>query len=177
MRALLTLVAAMILVEPRPATAIEEPTLRVDADLAYACFADTRRYHGAMAGVNAGYDLSEYWTLRTGYGLGEHRSKSEAFRVHLATAGIQYRLDVLAYVPWLEVLPAAYLTQGEGGPTEGLTFGVAVGTGLDWLMNPTWSLGVAGHFHQMLDEDRFPAYLTLGVRLGYRWTLGDPFAP
>ena len=40
-----------------------------------------------------------------------------------------------------------------------------------------WSVGFVARYHQLFDEDRFPAYFTASVRLGYRWSLGDPFAP
>lgn len=162
---------------PAAALALDEPEFRLDAEVGYACFAEDRRYHGGLAGLDAGYAFTDFWVLRGGYALGEHRSKGAAFRVHQASVGVRYQLDVFEYVPWLSLSPTAYYVTGDDVAPQGFSGGVQAGLGFDWLMSESWALGFAARYHRLFGNDRFPAYLTLGARLGYRWVLGDPFQP
>ncbi|MEZ4472997.1 MAG: hypothetical protein R3F60_19875 [bacterium] len=141
----------------------------------YVCAAATRRFHGAGATADAVFQLSELIAVRGLAAHGEHQSKGESFRVERLGVGLRLHLDVFEYVPWLEATPTAYLTTGDV-PTDG-AFGLAVGFGFDRLLTPTWSVGVGGAYHQVFGEDRVPAYLDVGLRVGYRWVFGDPFAP
>lgn len=158
---------------PDAAWALDDPQVRVEVDTGYACFADDRRFHGLFGGLEAMYAFNGFWALRGGVAHGEHRSKGEAFGVTQATFGARYQLDVFTYVPWIDVSAASYVAGGTD--SRDLSGGVAVGFGFDYLLDPTWSLGFAGRYHQVFGNERFPAYVTLGARLGYRWTLGDPF--
>ncbi|MCA9537548.1 MAG: hypothetical protein KC620_01595 [Myxococcales bacterium] len=160
---------------PRLARATDDPVLRIDGEAGYACYGEDRRYHGMFASAEAAYAWNTLFAVRGGYGLGVHRSKGDAFEIHQVSAGLRYQLDVFTYVPWVDLSPAVYFRSGEGGPADDVTGGVAVGLGFDYLFDPAWSLGFAAHYHQMLGADRFPAYLTLGLRLGHRFVIGDPF--
>lgn len=160
-----------------PARALDEPVLRLDAEVGYAGYADERRYHGMFAAADAGFAFNDFWGLRAGYGFGLHRGKSRAFETHQLGAGLRYQFDVFHYVPWLDLSPTVYLVSGEGGPGAGTHFGVAAGLGFDRLLDPRWSIGAGARYHQLFGQERFPAYLTVVVRLGHRWTFGDPFAP
>lgn len=97
------------------------------------------------------------------------------FQVHQLSLGGRYQLDVFAYVPWIEVSPTLTFTEGEGAPTN--RWGFAVGAGADRLLDEHWSVGVGGHLHALFGDAEFPPYMTVTIRFGYRWTLGDPFAP
>lgn len=160
-----------------PAHALDEPVLRLDAEVGYAGYADERRYHGMFAGLDGAFTLDDFWGIRAGYGFGHHRGKGQAFDAHQLSAGLRYQLDVFHYVPWIDLSPALYLVPDEGGPGAGAHFGVAAGLGFDRLLDPRWSVGFSARYHQLFGQERFPAYLTLSVRLGHRWTFGDPFAP
>ncbi len=160
-----------------PAAAFDEPVLRLDAEMGYAGYAEERRYHGMFAGLDAAFTFDDFWGVRAGYGLGVHRGKSRAFEVHQLAVGARYQLDVFHYVPWIDLSPALYLTSGEGGPGGDPQLGVAAGVGLDRLFDERWSLGVGARYHQLFGQERFPSYLTVMVRVGHRWTFGDPFAP
>lgn len=166
-------VALALLAVPAVTHAFDDPALHLEVDTGYACFADDRRFHGLYAGAEARYALDGFWALRAGAIHGEHRSKGEAFRVSQASLGLRYALDVFTWVPWLDLSGVGYGTSGTDAPE--LAGGVAIGFGFDYLLDPTWSLGFGGRYHQVFGHERFPAYVTLGARLGYRWTLGDPF--
>lgn len=167
----------LALLAPTPAEALDEPVLRADVELGYAGYADTRRYHGMFAGAEAAYAFDDFWALRGGYGFGLHRGKGDAFQTHQVSIGARYQLDVFHYVPWIDLSPTLYAASGDGGPGDGLHAGVVAGLGFDRLLDPQWSIGFAARYHQIVGRDRFPAYLTLSVRLGHRWTFGDPFSP
>lgn len=176
---LLLLAATLVAVvcEPASAAAFDGPTLRADAELGYAGYAAKRRYHGMFAGAESALMFDGFWGLRAGYGYSLHRSKGDAFDVHLASLGVRYQLDVFEYVPWVDLSPSFYAFTGDGGVESSPLFGFVAGLGFDRLLDPSWSIGAAARYHQLFGEDRFPAYLTLSIRLGYRWTFGDDFAP
>ncbi len=163
-----------VVASPDLARAQDDPSVRLEVDTGYACFAADRRFHGLYGGLEAMYAFNGFWAIRGGITHGEHRSKGDAFSVTQATLGARYQLDVFTYVPWVDVSGASYAAGGTD--SRDLSAGYALGFGFDYLLDPTWSLGFAGRYHQVFGNERFPAYVTLGARLGYRWTLGDPFA-
>jgi len=163
----------VLLASPVVAGPIDDPSLRVEVDTGYACFADERRFHGLYAGLESAYVLDGFWGLRGGLAHGAHRSKGEAFDVTQTSLGVRYQLDVFTYVPWLDVSGVAFAVDGDDAPE--LAGGLAFGFGFDYLLDSHWSLGFVGRYHQVFGLERFPAYVTLGARLGYRWNLGDPF--
>lgn len=172
------LVVALVALAPTaPARALDEPVLCLDAELGYGGYADERRYHGMFAGLESAFALSDFWGLRAGYGFAVHRGKGKAFETQLIGLGVRYQLDIFHYVPWIDLSPTAYVVSGDGGPGSGGHFGIGAGLGFDRLLDPRWSLGVGARYHMLFGQSRFPAYLTVAVRLGYRWTFGDPFAP
>lgn len=179
MRTALALVCALVssLLAPAPAAALDEPVWRLDAELGYAGYANERRYHGMFAGLETAWAFTDFWALRGGYGYSLHRSKGDTFDVHQASLGIRYQLDVFEYVPWVDLSPGFYAFVGDGGVEASPLFGFSAGLGFDRLLDPAWSLGFAARYHQLVGEDRFPAYLTLSIRLGRRFVFGDAFAP
>jgi hypothetical protein len=138
----------------------------------YVCYADSRRYHGAAAGVDAIYAFNDYLAIRGRYAHGEHRGKAVVRVDRLAVAG-RLQLDVAHLVPWLELAATGYVRSGDLGPADGL-IGVAAGVGFDWLLDGGISVGVGAHRHALGDES---SYTDIGMRFGYRFVLGDPFAP
>ena len=165
-----------LLLGPLSAQAFDDPSLRLDADLGYACFADDRRFHGIHAGADAAWMWSDAFGLRAGYSLGEIQSKDHHFRIQQVQLGLRYQLDVFHYVPWIDVAPTLHVTSGDPRAPEagvGLSFGV----GFDYLVDDHWSVGFSSHMAQLGGSDRFPSYLHAGARLGYRWSLVDPFEP
>ena len=175
-RTLSILVSLGVTMAPPPAFAFDDPGLRIDGELGYACFADEKRYHGMHAAVDLSLPFSAVWSVRAGYALAEHRSRGLAFTSHHLAAGVRVALDVFEYVPWADLSPTITLSNGDQGPKP-FAYGVSVGLGFDYLLTPDWSLGFASRFHQVSTSSRIPAHMSLSARMGYRWTFGDPLAP
>lgn len=176
---MLVLVAAFW-VAPQPAAALDS-LIRVDSELGYAGYAEdaegkTRRVHGAGAGLDVSWGFNDFLAVRGGYRLGAHRGRG-AFDTHALSIGGRYLLDVFEYVPWIDVSYGLYFSEGDGGFALGQTTGVITGFGVDRLLDPDWSVGAVVRYHRVLNEERYPAYLSVSLRLGYRWTFGDPLAP
>ena len=167
-----TLALPFLLALSTPAFALDEPMLHLDAELGYACYADDVRHHGLFMGAEMSYALNGFWSIRGAYGYGKHTG----FDVQQASVGLRYQLDVFAYVPWVDLAPGVYLSSGEKAPGETWA-GFGLGFGFDRLIDESWSVGVSTRYHHLFGEERFPAYFTVGVRFGYRWVFGDPFAP
>ena len=161
---------------PYQALAFDDPGLRVDTELGYACFADEQRYHGMHAALDASLPVGGPWSIRGGYAVGETRSRGLSFRSHHLSAGVRVALDVFEYVPWADLSPTVTLGRGDKGPNA-FSVGVSVGLGFDYLFSREWSIGFVSRFHQVNTSSRIPAHLILAARMGYRWTFGDPFAP
>jgi hypothetical protein len=165
----------VLLALPATAWCSEDPWLRLELGAAYAVYNDTQdRHHGLATAVDLAFAPDGFWIVRGGYQLGDHRTKGDVFQVHQLSLGVRYQLDVFAYVPWIEVSPTLSLGSGEGGPAGA---GFAVGVGADRLLDERWSVGVGGHLHSIFGGAPFPSYTTVGLRVGYRWAWGDPFAP
>lgn len=161
---------------PAEAGAQEEQSIYLDGELGYGFLSEVEdeRIHGGLLGVDFAYATSPFWRWRAGYALARHDSDGKAFTLHQPSIGLRYALDVFTYVPWIELSPTWLIADsddGYSGPS------VAVALGLDWLLSPSLTAGVAIRAHTLIDGGRFPGYTTIGLRLGRRWTLGDPFAP
>lgn len=157
------------------AKAAFDPYLDVGLTTEYVCFKDTRRYHGAAVGLDAVHAFNDYLAVRARYAHGEHRGKAVVRVDRLAVAG-RLQLDVAHIVPWIEFAATGYLTSGDLGPADGLV-GVAAGIGLDWLLEGGISVGIGGHLHTLGSGEDSATYSDLGLRIGYRFVFGDPFAP
>ncbi len=178
-------VALVLLVSTLPAgPAGAADALAIDSEVGialeagYARFLDDadRVHHGIAGGLEGTYVFAPFWAVRGGYSYADHHAKGENFQIHQISAGARYRLDVFEYVPWLEISPAVFFSSGGSGPSA-VDAGVEAGLGIDWLLGATWSVGMGARYFRLFGEEKFPAYLLAGLRLGYRWTLGDPFAP
>lgn len=152
------------------------PRAAFDTAMGYSCAADQKRYHGGYFEVGSNLSLGSALQLRAKYGLAEFRSKGEAFTTHVAGLGAVFDLDVFHYVPWAGITANRYFGDG---PVSGAdnNLGVSLELGFDRLLDRHWAIGFASQFHQVFSKERFPAYMLLGVRIIYRHTFGDPFAP
>ena len=83
----------------------------------------------------------------------------------LATVGLGYRVDVLKYVPYLEVGVGALVRTG--GPFEpGVEPALRIGGGVDWLRGRARSYGVAVIMTSFASET---TTLAVSVRSTWRW--------
>jgi hypothetical protein len=155
---------------------VDEDALRLELSAGWACWGDTRRYHGVGSALHVAWQFSPFWHVGGRAAVGRHVSKGEAFSVTQVAPVLRLQLDVVEFVPWLEVAPGLYLLHGEH-VESGARGGLATGFGLEMLLNPSWSLGFSAHLHQISDEDRYPAWMEVGATLGWRTVLGNPLAP
>ncbi len=158
------------------ALGVDDDALRLELSAGWACWGDTRRYHGIGSALHAAWQFSPFWQVGGRAAHGRHISKGETFSVTQLAPVVRLQLDVVEFVPWLELAPGVYLLDGEHVKT-GTRGGVATGFGLEMLLNPTWSLGFSAHLHQVSEEDRYPAWTEVGATLGWRTVLGNPLAP
>ena len=158
------------------ALGVDEDALRLELSAGWACWGDTRRYHGIGSALHGAWQFSPFWQVGGRAAYGRHVSKGEAFSVTQLAPVVRLQLDVVEFVPWLELAPGLYLLHGEHLESETRT-GLATGFGLEMLLNPSWSLGFSAHLHQVSDENRYPAWTEVGATLGWRTVLGNPLAP
>lgn len=154
-----------------------DPELRAGISGGYDCYADVRRYHGIGGALDLHYVLGPTWAVMTRYGYGIHQIRDASFHVQQLGLGARYQLDVFEYVPWLELAPGAYLSGGEGGPHADFSGGLRAGLGFDRLLDEHVGLSLGAHYHRLLGETRFPAYLEVHVGIAFRWGLGDTLGP
>lgn len=84
--------------------------------------------------------------------------------------GIGYVLDILRWVPYVEVHGGVYRLAG-GTLNESLFLpGLAAGVGIDYQLNRQFAIGVAGRQHFMVTKmDTYPSYTTVLLRFEYMW--------
>jgi len=155
---------------------VQGQTLEVAGDLGYACFAQSQRHHGAFGGMSAKVLFSDLFGVDARYNLSEHRSKGDSQSVHRMSLGAVANLDVFEYIPWASLSATVLAAHGDH-LVDPLNYGIGFGLGFDRLIDPSWSVGFAAQFDQIFGQERFPAYMLMGIRVGYRWRLGAEFAP
>lgn len=170
------LLILMLACMPGGAVALEDDQLRLDGGLGWSCWSDGDRSHGVYMNADGAWIFDPFWALRVGVDVAEHRS-TDSIRLYDLAVGVRYQLDVFEYVPWVDVSPGAYFASGEDAPAA-FAAGMGAAFGIDRLIDRDWLVGAQVRFHQLFGvNDRFPAWMNVGLRVGYRWTLGDPFAP
>ena len=144
--------------------------------MGYVCHKESKRYHGAGFGTSTALFLDDTWGFRGGYGLNDFRSKGDAFRIQQGTLHAVYQLDVFAFVPWVSIGAVANI-HGGSPLGDGIQSGFSFQFGLDRLLDENWLIGAMVEVESMAESDETPALFNLMIRLGYRWALGDPYAP
>jgi len=168
---------------PAPSEALEWGGLGVDDDMlrlelggGWACWANARRTHGLSGDAYVGWQPSPYFQIGGRGAFGTHASSREAFTLGTLGPAARAQLDIVEIVPWLELAPSLYVLSGEGFDAAARP-GLSTGLGIEVLLDPTWSLGMSAHYHRVIGEDRYPAWMQFGATLGWRTALGNPLAP
>ncbi len=159
---------------PAGAQASALGTLHLDWDNAYSCLKGEGRHHGFASGPAFAVDLGETIGIRGRYLRTWYSSAGPDFVVDQLGGGLVVRLDVFKYIPWME-LGYAYRMADAATPVQPLTGGISVGFGVDALHSRSWSYGAFTYLQKLTNEIALPAVMTLGVRVGYRFSFGDPF--
>ena len=165
----------LLLVASLPSRSVAE-TVIISGEVGYACFAKAQRHHGGFAGVTVDTLFGDVFGATAQYSVSDHRSKGDIQRVHRLAVGPLVALDVFEYIPWASL--SAGLVFGRGDHLDETPMvGVSFGLGFDRLVTEAWTVGFSAEFEQLLGEDRFPAYMLLGLRLGYRWGVAGSLEP
>ena len=183
-QALLSLAALAVvhLSCPPAGRAFEDETrFRASFGGGYACYHDARRYHGLSGSGRFDWLADPWWVLGVRAGIAQHSGKGRNFQVVPVGIAARLQLDVSEYVPYVELSPTVYFASGQGGPESssslGSGLGMRTGFGFDRLLDEFWSLGLAVDYHNLFPQDVYPGELELGLTLGYRFAVGDPWAP
>lgn len=155
---------------------------------------ESRAWAGAFVGVNRpgsgasqlgpglqlGMNLSlgDFWTLQAGLDGAYHFGRTIESDIQLspllvtnAFFGVQYRLDIIKYVPYVGLALVGYPL----GPTvdDAATraqLGLKLTVGLNWRPAREWSIGGFIDLHGSTAAlTAFDAYATAGLNVGYHW--------
>jgi hypothetical protein len=156
-----------------------EHALGVDAGPAVLVIADKSTPDvGGTVGLHYSYGLSDAFNLVASAGwsllaVGNLQDGSSPptrpTNMTNVNAGVAYVLDVLQWVPWISGELGGYALQGGTIGGVKLDVGVAVGLGLDYKLNRSWSVGVAVHQHFLLDMSTYPSFTQALARFEYVW--------
>ncbi len=156
-----------LLVSPHTAHADEEESaLSLSSALAGFSVPD----HSAIGGMLGGdyeYGLTDLIWLRASAGGGvlyDRDSQGSAY-AGVAEVGITYVLDVLRYVPYVDLGVGGIYMQGDDieDPLKPL---IALGIGMDLLTSRKRSYGVFARFESFLGRS---AFYQVGMRTTWRW--------
>jgi hypothetical protein len=162
-------VCAVAVLCPAPAAASEgESALSVY--LGYGTYAvvdeDERPSgHGTVIGLDFERGVSDALSLRVSGGGGGYLGDDRTTYSGQFTVGITYLLDVVKYVPYVNVGLGGIVIGGGGMNTEfaGL---LELGGGVDILHSRSFSYGVQLRFESFIEQT---AFFTAGVRATWRW--------
>ncbi|MCP4448252.1 MAG: hypothetical protein GY811_23375 [Myxococcales bacterium] len=126
--------------------------------------------HSAMGGVlGADYEYSLtdlIWLRASGGGGAFYDTTSEApAYAGYAEVGITYVLDVLRYVPHVDLGVGGIVLHAEDIEEPVLPL-ISLGVGMDLLTSRTRSMGVFARFESFLGRS---AFFQVGVRTSWRW--------
>jgi hypothetical protein len=120
---------------------------------------------GAILGLSYRRGFSDAFCFRVSGGGGLYYGADQLTYSGHMTVGVTYLLDVLKYVPYVEVGAGAIVIAG-GDAGRDLSPLVQVGVGLDILRSRTFSYGIKLEFESLLQETSF---FHAGVRATWRW--------
>lgn len=84
--------------------------------------------------------------------------------------GVAYVVDILRWVPYIDLHGGVYRLAGGTLPEPIFLPGMMVGAGLDYQISRHVSVGVAARQHFMISKlDTYPSYTTALLRLEYMW--------
>lgn len=121
--------------------------------------------HGAVVGVDFERGVSDSLSLRISGGGGGYYGDDDASYSGQLTVGITYLLDVVKYVPYVNLGLGGIVIGGGEMDTE-IAALLELGGGLDILHSRTFSYGVQIRFESFLEQT---AFFTAGVRATWRW--------
>jgi hypothetical protein len=120
---------------------------------------------GGLLNVDLEHGVTDSLWIRATLGGGVYAGPSGTSWNGTATAGITYTIDILRYVPYVN-LGLGVMALGGGGFDTQAKLLIELGAGLDIIESTKWSWGVALRFDSFASS---VAYFTVGPRISWRW--------
>jgi hypothetical protein len=121
--------------------------------------------HGAGLTLDGTYELNAAIALRVAVGGAALWVDDAQVRQGTIVLGARYALDVIRYVPYLDVGLAGIVVDGDDA--DAIThLSIEAGVGLDVLLGRTWSWGPYAKMTGFVDESLGAA---AGLRVAYHW--------
>jgi hypothetical protein len=131
---------------------------------------------GPLAGIHAAYGISDTFDVRAAWFGSLHHLDDERFSIGAVTAGLAYKLDVLALVPYAGLQVGYYRLSSSGARPGSLGRhepGFSADLGLDYAVRRHLGLGFELRFHGFLSDPLSSLgdapYFTGMLRAEYRW--------
>jgi hypothetical protein len=169
------------LLQPRAAGAIERQW-RVGAGLGAAALPGSDYSLGPMASAHLGYGLSDAFDAVLELGASHHwlsppGEPGDTLQLYSAAAGISYKLDVIEWVPYLEILVGYYAAsdaprrddRAAPAPFAQNEVGASLGLGLDYAHTRSLGFGAQLRYHLFASDPGETHYFTGVIRAEYRW--------
>ncbi len=120
---------------------------------------------GGLVGVDYEYSVTEAVWLKLSAGGGAYYDDGNPAYAGYSHIGISYLIDVLQYVPHID-LGVGALAVGADDVEDPLLPLIEVGVGMDFLTSKERSYGVFARFESFLGRS---AFYSVGVRRSWRW--------
>ncbi len=160
------------------ALAYEERQLHLGGGVGVASFTRSDAPVALAIGAHATYELNDMFDARLELMASEHHFvETQKTRLYSATAGITYKLDVIALVPYGGILAGVYAFDGyypyvNERPPRRVQPGISIPLGLDLTVTPDFGLGVQFRYHGLLSDplqsEREGPFFTALLRAEYR---------
>lgn len=135
---------------------------------------------GAGGALHYAYGLTDQWNLTLGASSAVVAAnqkqdfptspRTRPATVDHASVGAAYVIDILRWVPYLNVEAGAYRLAGGTLPSSLFVAGASAGAGIDYQFNRDFAIGVAGKEHFLLSKlGTYPSYTTVVLRFEYMW--------
>lgn len=155
----------LVLAWPSPAGAGEDDRA-LSLSLSYGSYTlPEHSPRGSVLGIDYERGFSEVLSFRASTGGGLYlEDGNRSYSGHLVV-GITYLMDVLKYVPYIN-LGLGGIVLGGGGVDTNVNALLEMGIGLDVLHSRTFSYGAVIRFESYIQETSF---FTAGLRMTWRW--------
>lgn len=134
---------------------------------------------GPALSIHAAYELSDFFDLHVEV-LASHHAWADPTTIGSASVGIEYKIDVFQWVPYVGLYAGLDYYDGRPGPhgEHGMLLGTSIGGGLDYLFSRSFAMGAAVKQHSSFREgwwffldDSHRTSLSILLRAEYRWGL------
>ena len=147
----------------------EEGAWEVGPQLSYSGYLKNEHYsHGAGFGINAVYNLNDFWGISSSLDYSKHFSV-ERYDIINMYAGVSYNLDILRLVPLFEAGFSGTLLNNYELNDNFFSINIYGGFALSYLIDWNHSISVFFRYETALNKynEIFNAYFLLGMRFNF----------